>query len=386
MTMEQVSASVQSDGGFSQVEVFDDSDDLYKRIEVFQANQPMDKFGITAAGSTAADICGEAHLSPRSNTVHRNIYSEGQSQDSLTVLFEVVEELNPEGAPDGSWEVRARDLDVNSPAFGEVLIIRIEPCQDGGYDMSYELRDPDAEATLVTSPLDEPVHEAVPDLADIGRDREELGVVSDRIDENPINFSIDESTTGTEVDEALAPLAALRDDRDYRVYIENLESYMAFGDYGPKSVHPGTNLVGEDADKVANYLVWREYRVDMTARGRPFLPGMIGATDGAEGPLTINNGDSKPGVYSLFIMAHQLDISVYELVLDKVYSDYSGVPMERAPGSRLETGADPVVDASRGIETAAEVAETFYLRSNDPGSGSPTEMSVHDEQSEVADD
>ncbi|MEY7848890.1 hypothetical protein AB7C87_06750 [Natrarchaeobius sp. A-rgal3] len=367
--MRQVSSSVKSNGGFSEVTVFDDSDNLHKRIEVFRASQPMDKFGVTAAGSTAKAVCGEDHLGPRSNQIYRNIYSEGQSENRLTALFEVVEELHPEGEPDGSWEVRARDVDVNSPAFGEVLRIRLSPHSEDSekYDLTYELRDPDADSSLVLSPMDEPVTEQAPDLVDISSDVAQLGKLSDRIDENPVEFTVDNSTTGREIDESLSPLMELQTDPDYKVYMDNLESYMRFGDYGPKSTHPGTNLIGEDAEKIADYLVWREYRIDMLTRGRPFLPEMADATDPVEGPVAATDTDSKPGVYSLFVMANELDITLYELILDKVYSDYSGIPMKQAPGSRLETGDEPVVDAKRAIKTAGDVAEAFYLRSSEGG-------------------
>lgn len=371
MTMQQTDSSVQSDGNFSQVEVFDDGDDLYKRIEVFRGSQPMDLYGTTAAGSTAAAICGDDHLAPDSNRVFRNVYSEGQGRGNLTALFEVVEEFDPDGKPDGTWEIRARDIDVNSSAFGDAFRIELRP-QDGGeraYELRYELRDPNAEPALVTSPIDAPVPEEAPDLADIGSEPDRLGPLSDRLDENPVEFTIDGTTTKAEIDDFLAPLLALRFDDDYQVHLRNLESYMRFGDYGPKSVNPGTNLTGENPDHIGNYVLWRAYRADMALRGRAFRPEMAGATDEITGPVGTGERDAKPGVYSLFVMANELDISLYELVVDKVYSDYGGIPMQQAPGSRLETGAEPEVDAGRAIRSLGDVAEAFYLRSSDGAGG-----------------
>lgn len=360
---------MQSDGNYSLVDMHDDTDGLLKRIEVYRASQPMDKYGITAAGSTAAAICGNDHLTERSNRIYRNLYSEGQSKGSLKALIESREELNPEGEPNGTWEVRSRDLDVDSPTFGELLRIKVRPKDQTKqeYVLTYELREPDADAELITSPVDIPVAEQASGLVDLGSDIEEIAPLSDRISESRIQFTVDENTTRSEIDDHLAPLRELQSDPDHQVQLENLQSYMRFGDHGRKTIHPGTNLTGEHSDVVSDYLVWREYRVMMALHARPFLPEMTSATDPIQGPLAPEDQNAMPGVYSLFVMANELNISLYELILDKIYSDYGGVPMSQSPGSRLETGVDPVVDASRGIKTVADIAEAFYLRPNNQG-------------------
>ncbi len=73
--------------------------------------------------------------------------------------------------------------------------------------------------------------------------------------------------------------------------------------------------------------------------------------------------DTKPGVYSAFLSAYGLNIGLYQLGLDKVHSDYGGVPMQLSPGSRLENGANPVVDATQLNHTLAMLAGMYYLPS-----------------------
>ena len=70
--------------------------------------------------------------------------------------------------------------------------------------------------------------------------------------------------------------------------------------------------------------------------------------------------DPKPGVYSPFLSAHILNIKMYQLGIDKVHSDYGNIPMSLAPGSRLETGIEPVVDATEANKTLAQLAVMFY--------------------------
>ena len=70
--------------------------------------------------------------------------------------------------------------------------------------------------------------------------------------------------------------------------------------------------------------------------------------------------DPKPGVYTPFLTAYISNVEVYQLGLDKVHSDYGGIPMKLAPGSRLETGATPIVDSTRLNRSLAEIAFAYY--------------------------
>ncbi len=71
--------------------------------------------------------------------------------------------------------------------------------------------------------------------------------------------------------------------------------------------------------------------------------------------------NTRPGVYAIFVGAAINHIAIYKLGLDKVHSDYGGIPMRLAPGSRLEDGATPVADAWRCNQTLGEVADMLYL-------------------------
>ena len=68
----------------------------------------------------------------------------------------------------------------------------------------------------------------------------------------------------------------------------------------------------------------------------------------------------EDGVYAVFLSAYALNIGIYQLGLDKVHSDYGGIPMNVAPGSRLETGAHPIVDATNLNRILALLASLFY--------------------------
>lgn len=358
MVTKQVAASVQNDGNFSQIDQLNQRTNVRKRIEVFRSSQPQGRYGITIAGTPVEAIAGDEHLIEGSNRIHRSIYSEGQNSERLTAIFELREEMNPRGLPEGSWDMRFRDLDATSPTYGQTVHAILMPAEDG-FEITYELRRPDVEAVTITSPLDEPVHEQT-DLMDIGATSEALGPFDEQVDAST-TVKATADTSPSQLEESVAQFRRLQEIDTYKTWFNNVKSFQRFGDLGPKSVHPGTNLIGENSDLVAEYLVWRKYRVVMVSLGLPFDRSMVGATEDIDGPLT-SRFDAKPGVYSIYVMANTLDIGVYKLVLDKVYSDYGGVPMEFQPGSRIETGNEPVLDATPAIETIAGIAEKYYLR------------------------
>lgn len=150
----------------------------------------------------------------------------------------------------------------------------------------------------------------------------------------------------------------------------NFRDYVRFGDFRDKCVHPGLNLRGPHARLASEYLLLRAYRKSMILLGALFDPDMTAVAtgratfQGSRAPLSV---DPKPGVYAAFVSAYILGIEVYQLGLDKVHSDYGGVPMKRAPGSRLENGTAPVVDATRLNRTLAELAFAFYMSPAPPG-------------------
>jgi hypothetical protein len=112
MATTQSSASVQNDGNFAHLELFDPVNALSKRVEVFRCSQPIGCYGITGSGSPVDALCGADHLSSTSNRLFRGIYSEGQGNRDLPILIEFREEIDPDGLPAGSIDVRVRDLTI----------------------------------------------------------------------------------------------------------------------------------------------------------------------------------------------------------------------------------------------------------------------------------
>ena len=106
-------------------------------------------------------------------------------------------------------------------------------------------------------------------------------------------------------------------------------------------------------------MIARNYRYALIIGGYTFDPQMrVGApTLHPEEPLSL---DTKPGIYSLFLSAYAMNIGLYQLGLDKVHSDYGGIPMALRPGSRLENGATPVADSTNFNRLLALVSAFLY--------------------------
>lgn len=363
MATVQVSASVQNDGNFAHLDQFDPVKGLLKRIEVFRCSQPSGPFGITGAGSPATAICGADHLTKISNRVHRSIYSEGQRSARISALLEIREEMNPHSLPEGSWDVRIRDVDARSPVFGHLMRALIVPqkSESGVYEITYEVRGRKSKPTLIVSPLEKPLTELASDLPDLGVEPSELPPLVKPVTPKPIKFMVTPEATRKQLDEVFSPFYKLQKHQDFHFWFQNIEALLQFGDLGPKSVHPGMNLSGENPHLVSDYIVWRKYRLAMVLLGRFVSDEMSKAVLPMKGPLRPLENNAKPGVYSIYVLAYKLNISLYQLVLDKVYSDYGGIPMEKSPGSRLETGRSPVIDATKAIRAAADLAHAFFL-------------------------
>lgn len=147
---------------------------------------------------------------------------------------------------------------------------------------------------------------------------------------------------------------------DFQRFRENLDEYEAFGDFGAKPTHPGINLVGPNAELAAESIFVRQYRAALV------LLGCVTSADMARGagqPLSLAKSvsNTRPGVYAIFVGAAVNHIGIYKLGLDKVHSDYGGIPMKLAPGSRLENEAKPIADAWCCNQTLGEIADMYYL-------------------------
>lgn len=98
----------------------------------------------------------------------------------------------------------------------------------------------------------------------------------------------------------------------------------------------------------------------MILGGRAFAIEM-GQASAVIGPLIPNSNDSKGNVYHLFVSGFVDGVILHQLIIDKIHSDYGGVPMVLAPGSRLESGIQPIADSTEANRTCAALANALYL-------------------------
>src|SRR5262249_9810118 len=105
----------------------------------------------------------------------RYTYSIGDdtsNRSDLTSVLEGREEFNPSGFPDGSWEVRLRDIDPLSDSYGALLRATVRPDGSQSYYLAYELRPgpKDIAKKRIPSPIHAPITQLNPSLPDIGAD------------------------------------------------------------------------------------------------------------------------------------------------------------------------------------------------------------------------
>jgi len=374
MGLIQAGISVCNDGNVAQLDVTDNlPSGIYQRIEVYRSSQPSGGYGVTLSGSRVENICGSDHLKAGSNRVFRYTYSLGtnnQHKGDLPSVLEGREEFNPEGMPDGSWDVRIRDIDSDSPSYGSILRATAKPNgKPKGYDVHYELRKAGANIRRVPirSPLEKRITELNGDLIDLGSQLQELPEQVSFLNNALVKratlsktFSLAQSLSSGEVDSGLAEILATIAQPEFSIFQKNLDAYEEFGDFGAKPTHPGTNLIGPNAKLAAESIFVRQYRAALVLLGRVVSPDM---KRGAEAPISLARSvtNTRPGVYAIFVGAAINHIGIYKLGLDKVHSDYGGVPMKLAPGSRLEDDATPVAGSWRCNQTLGEIADLFYL-------------------------
>jgi len=372
MGLGQTVISVCNDGNVSQLDVTDKIlGGPYYRIEVYRCSQPSGGFGVTASGSRVEYICGKDHLTPTSNRTFRYTFSLGDQSSVLTDLPSVLEgreEFNPDGMPNGSWEVRLRDIDPLSASYGAILRAIVEPKGSHSYSLRYELRPPpEIPKTPILSPLSRPINLINPGLNDLGDDistfpppvtiSEGALKASDPATDHRVEIS--KPSTHEFLDGSFSQIQEVVRHPQFSRFLANLDAYEEFGDFGAKPTHPGTNLVGPNAKLAAESIFVRQYRA-LVLLGRLTTPEMA---QGASKPLSLAEWktNTRPGVYAIFVGAAINHIAIYKLGLDKVHSDYGGIPMKLAPGSRLEDGAVPVADAWKCNQTLGEVADILYL-------------------------
>jgi hypothetical protein len=373
MGLSQVAISVCNDGNVAQLDVTDQlNGGVFYRIEVYRASQPSGGYGVTLSGSRVEDICGIDHLTRRSNQVFRYTFSLGDEKShrsDLPTVLEGREEFNPPGMPDGSWDVRIRDIDAESPSYGSIIRATAAPNGNQGYDVYYELRlaDPNVKPIPIRSPLPRKITDLNSSLIDLGSDLDNLpsivGISNNSLVQKatlPQSLSLTNTSKSSDIDSGLSDVLETISQPQFARFLKNLDAYEEFGDFGAKATHPGTNLTGPNAKLAAESIFVRQYRAALVLLGRITSPDM---KRGASQPLSLAQGatNTRPGVYAIFVGAAINHIGIYKLGLDKVHSDYGGVPMKLALGSRLENDATPVADAWRCNQTLGEIANQYYL-------------------------
>lgn len=354
MGISQINQSFQNDGNFSQLDLRDvKRNGVVMRIETFRCSQPDEECGKTAAGTNILALAGKDHLKDTSNRTFRHIFSVGDLEKPKATL-----EIREIYDQDGSMEVRTRDIDGDSDTFGAIIINTISPKEDGVY-VRYEIRKPgNIVNKLLTSPIRLPVSDLIKGFEDISSDLTLLG--------SPVSIN------GKDFFDAVLSVGG--DNRDtfrkmdlfsssvrevFSKFSRNIKIYERMGDFRDKCIHPGTNLTGKNIELASEFMLIRAYRMSLITLGRIFDEEMSAGAD------KLNAGealalDTKPGVYSVFLSAYSLNIGLYQLGLDKVHSDYGGIPMKLSPGSRLETGSEPLVDSTNLNRMLALLAGLYY--------------------------
>ncbi len=364
MAQQQTNQSFQNDGNFN---LLDLKDINFKgptmRIETYRASHPSDgEFSKTIVGTKAIDLTGNDYLKPESNQVFRHIFSvENFKTKEQVVTLEFREKFYE----DGSWDIKMRDVDYLSNSYGAVAVCNISPCrgkQKGNYELKYQIINPDLKNTnnRIISPLPKPISKIDSKLKDISSENAALGKL---VIEKTIYIGL--NTPQIETESLFSDLSNILSDKKYSSFITNVIAYQRFGDFRDKCIHTGQNLIGTNRQLASEYMLVRPYRSGMIIFARLFDSSMAKKEYLRKGfslwtesnPI---NFDHKPGVYTVFILSYILNIEIYQLGLDKVHSDYGGIPMKLKPGSKLETGIDPIKSAFRANRTLAEIAVAFY--------------------------
>ena len=229
----------------------------------------------------------------------------------------------------------------------------------------YEVRCPHADSldrVTIPSPLVVPINALNGTVPDIGDDVASFDDPSKYEKHGSLRQIVHWPAGGIKHDTLFNELTRSLNDGAFKTWAANVKTYERFGDFRDKCIHPGTNLTGSNVQLASEYLLVRAYRASLVALGRAFDQDMIPLPTALSQEAEPLSRDPKPGVYSPFLNAYILDNEIYQLGLDKVHSDYGGIPMGLAPGSRLETGATPIFDATRANRSIAELAFAFYVR------------------------
>ena len=376
MAVTQINSSFQNDGNFSQLDLQNiNGVGPVMRIETFRCSQPQGEFGETKAGTSVSVLAGKDHLSSDSNRVFRHFYSTGKLA-SPKLTLEMRETFDEEGF----FEIRVRDVDYESQSFGSTLIMSASPQPHNYYSINYEMRVANqVEPAKLFSPLKAPITEIVNGFHDLSDAPDDLGKMDSNLPGNPINTKIKWNGKKSDINAAFKDFRNIFKNAQFEQWARNIQNYERMGDFRDKCIHDGTNLTGPNPDLASEFLLIRAYRASLIGLGVVADQEMTLHTKGDINLLSDSipvKTDPKPGVYSVFLSAFLNNIGIYQLGIDKVHSDYGGIPMTIAPGSRLEDASKPIVDSSRFNRALAELAFAFYVGPDLPALPALIEMDI----------
>lgn len=361
MVLRQENQSFQNDGNFSMLDLRDTSPDGKRmRLESFRASQP-DKLShhVTAAGTSAFNLCGADHLVLGSNQIFRHIFSTEDTQKKEMV---VSLELREKYQEDGSWEVKVRDLQFGSASFGCVLVCTAVPLrgrQEGTYLLTYELYRPRFDKSyLVTSPLTLSISTVDADLPDLSERNGRQGIL--QIEHR---IHVTRNLSARALEQKFEPLMHILKETAFSTFVGNVLRLIAFSNFQGKATHTGEFLTGDNVPEVAHHLGHFTSCGVMILMGKVFQLTHYGMSDPAfsllevDAPLKFRN---HIGMYETYILAHTINVELYQLVLDKLYSDYGEVPMKPQRGSQLENGKKAFRNAYLANKTLADIAVSYY--------------------------
>lgn len=354
-------SSYQNDGNFSQIDLNASStNDRALRLESFRGSHPMQgKNYRTAAGTTAYALTGADHLRTSSSQVFRHVVSIAEEKKGTAHI--VILEIRELFQEDGSWQVKLRDLDCNSASYGQMIVCTVTPQpgkRSGSYRLTYEIYDPQVvTGYMMTSPLADSIHNLDRRLLDISETGGKQGVC-----QLSATHHVDLHAAQSEIDSFLQPFINRLRETPYSRFIENVRRFLKFGSLQGKCQHDGENLTGQYRDRVAEQLGYFASSVSMILLGSLFCD--LSRTAVAPSfslweqpePMSL----VTPSIASPYLLAHVADIELYQLILDKVHSDYRGLRMKQPAGSMLENGAKAIKSAYRANQTLAEIAVLFY--------------------------
>ncbi|KAF4620137.1 hypothetical protein G7Y89_g14684 [Cudoniella acicularis] len=191
-----------------------------------------------------------------------------------------------------------RDVDGNSPTFGSTLLADVTTGDDA-ITIAYKATDPE-------KPLD-----------------------------NKTSVKVDLSLDNSKNKDANDKLMAFG--REVR------SSYSAFAEMCEPS----------------EFVPLRNYHVGLVMAGKVMDAAMSAGACNTNTNAPLKH-DTKPECYTPFLVVYGANIAIQQLGINKVHSDYGGIPMQLRPGSCLETSATPVFDSTNFNRVLSLVSAVLY--------------------------